>query len=46
MVLYLSRLGLWPSGSAVLNTNVCSRLFVTLGFVLLHFIQRVARERA
>ena len=38
---------LWTHGSGVLATNVGSKLFVTLAFVLLlHLIQRFATERA
>src|SRR5260370_12805110 len=36
----------WPRGFLVLHTNVDSKLFVALSFVLLlHFIQRLANKR-
>src|ERR1700675_3710447 len=37
---------LWPRGSRALDTNVGSKLFVALGFVLLlHAIERFVKER-
>jgi hypothetical protein len=37
---------LWPRGSWVLDTNVGSKLLVSLGFVLLlHFLQRFEDDR-